>query len=134
MLRSGATLKAEETFGQGLASQQFGDYLNRLYSLSNIGQAAANQQAAAAQGTAGNMSNIALGEGAAQSSIYGNAAKGLGTAANDLLNNKGFQNWLGGSSGSIYGDFGSNVNYASNVAGPTVSSMFGMPNMSSFGY
>ena len=34
MLRSGATLKAEETFGQGLANQDFTNYFNRLYSLS----------------------------------------------------------------------------------------------------
>ena len=34
ILRSGATIKAEDTFGQGLANQDFGNYWNRLQQLS----------------------------------------------------------------------------------------------------
>ena len=36
-VRSGATIKAEETFAQGLANQDFGQYYNRLAGLSSLG-------------------------------------------------------------------------------------------------
>ena len=41
MLRSGATLKAEQTFGTGLADQDFSNYYNRLFDLSKLGESAA---------------------------------------------------------------------------------------------
>ena len=41
MLRSGATLKAEQTFGSGLADQDFTNYYNRLFDLSKLGESAA---------------------------------------------------------------------------------------------
>ena len=41
MLRSGAALKAEQTFGTGLADQEFSNYYNRLFSLANLGENAA---------------------------------------------------------------------------------------------
>jgi hypothetical protein len=137
LLNSGATIKAEEGFASGLASQQFENYVNRLFKLTAMGQSAANQQATDALNTGTNLSNIAASQGAADANIYGNTAKGLGTIANDLFKNPDFQSSLRGlfsGSGSIYGDLGSNVNYASQVAGPTVSNMFGLPNTSSFGY
>jgi hypothetical protein len=92
MLRSGATLKAEQTFGQGLADTDFSDYYARLMGLSTLGQ----NSAAGGAATAGAAANTALGGANAQSSIYGNTASALGGAANMLLNNKGFQDWLGG--------------------------------------
>ena len=42
MLRSGATLKAEQTFGTGLADQEFTNYYNRLFDLSKLGESAAS--------------------------------------------------------------------------------------------
>ena len=141
---AGARDKARIAYAEGLANQQYGayanrfdSYVNRLYSLAGAGQNSATQTATSALNTGTNMSNIAASQGAADASIYGNAAKGLGTIANDLFKSPGFQDSLRGlfsGSGSIYGDLGSNVNYASQVAGPTVSNMFGLPNMSSFGY
>lgn len=97
MLRSGATLKAEEQFGQGLAAQQFGDYVNRLYSLATLGQKSTLQQADQTQTTGANLARTDIGVGNAMSSIYGNAAQGIGGTANALLNNPSVQNWLGGS-------------------------------------
>ena len=41
MARSGATLKAEQTFGTGLADQEFTNYYNRLFNLANLGENAA---------------------------------------------------------------------------------------------
>jgi len=92
LTRSGAALKAEQTFGEGLANSDFGTYYNRLLGLSTLGANAAAGGAQTAQGAA----SAALGGANAQSSIYGNAASSLGTAANGLFNNKNFQDWISG--------------------------------------
>ena len=99
MLRSGATLKAEDTFGQGLAEQDFTNYYNRLYNLSSLGETAAAGGSPSAI-AAGNSAQTA---GTQQASIYGNAASGAAADANTLLNNKSFQNWVGGGSSSAQG-------------------------------
>jgi len=101
MLRSGAALKAEQTFGQGLANSDFGTYYNRLMGLSTLGANAAAGGAQTAQGAA----SAALGGANAQSSIYGNTANSLGTVANNLLSNKNFQDWISGppAGGAIVG-------------------------------
>lgn len=46
---SGATLQALDSYGQGMANQDYQTYLNRLQGVSASGQAAAGGQAAAAQ-------------------------------------------------------------------------------------
>jgi hypothetical protein len=85
MLRSGATLKAEETYGQGLANQDFTNYYNRLMGISTLGETAA----AGGASTAGTAAGLAQGAGNTQASIYGNAATGLGNVANNLLRTPG---------------------------------------------
>ncbi len=91
-LRSGATIKAEETLGSNLANQGFGEYYNRLMGLTTLG---ANAAAGGAQ-PAIQASKSSLDAGNAQSSIYGNEASGLGGIANNLLSNKDFQSWING--------------------------------------
>ncbi|HEY2616157.1 MAG TPA: hypothetical protein VGI78_02355 [Acetobacteraceae bacterium] len=93
MLRSGATMKAEETYGQGLANQDFTNYYNRLAGLSTLGQNAAAGGASTAQTGA----SLAQGAGNTQSSIYGNLASGLGSTVNGLFQNPAFNSWLTGS-------------------------------------
>jgi hypothetical protein len=105
--RSGAALKAEQTFGQGLASSDFGNYWNRLQQLSGSGLDAAKGIATAATGGASNIAQTDTSAAQQQSSIYGNEASSIGTAANGLMNNQGFQSYLkgiggGGGGGSIY--------------------------------
>jgi hypothetical protein len=94
ILRSGATEKAEMTYGEGLANQDFTNYYNRLYQLSGQGltgaTATGNQAVTTGQGIAGTDASAA----AAQSSIYGNLGKGISTTANTLLSNPGFQSWV----------------------------------------
>ena len=104
---SGAALQAEQTFGSGLAASDFGNYWNRLQQLSGSGLDAAKGIASAATGGATNIANTDIGQAGADASIYGNMAKSIGTSANGLMNNQGFQNWLGGSGGgggSVYSD------------------------------
>jgi hypothetical protein len=90
MLRSGATLKAEQTYGQGLANQSFQQYYNNLAGISGQGLTAATGGATTAQTGA----NLAQGAGNTQGSIYGNAATGLGNTVNSLFSNPAVKSWL----------------------------------------
>lgn len=108
LLRSGATLKAEQTFGEGLADQDFSNYYNRLFGLSQQGVTAATGGASTANaGIAGSTSlantgaALAGSTGAQEASIYGNTATGISNQANALLNNPAVKDWLG-SSGPSY--------------------------------
>jgi hypothetical protein len=100
ILRSGATIKGEETFGQGLANTDFGNYWNRLQQLSGSGLDAAKGIASAATGGAANIASTDRGAAGQQSNIIGNEASSIGTAANGLFNNQGFQSYLGGMGGA----------------------------------
>jgi hypothetical protein len=102
LLRSGATLKAEQTFGTGLADQEFQQYYKNLTGLSTLGEQAAAGGASTAQAGA----NLAQGAGNTQASIFGNTAAGLGNTVNSLFSNKDFQNWIGigGGGGGGYVD------------------------------
>ncbi len=95
MLRSGATLKAEQTFGQGLADSDFGQYYNRLAGLSTTGESAAAGSAVTAD-TAG---SLAQGAGNTQASIYGNTAGGLGSTVSGLFQNPNVQSLFNGTVG-----------------------------------
>ena len=101
MLRSGATLKGEETFGQGLAEQDFTNYYNRLFNLSQLGETAAAGGSPSAI-AAGNSAQTA---GTQQANIYGNAASSLGTSLSGLANNSQFRSNVNSlfSSGSSQG-------------------------------
>jgi hypothetical protein len=98
--RSGATIKAEQTFGTGLADQAFGEYYNRLFKLSELGENAAAKTGTNAVTTGQGIAGTDVSSGAQESSIYGNLGKGIGTTANTLFNDPSFQSWAGGSTGS----------------------------------
>jgi hypothetical protein len=100
ILRSGATIKAEETLGSNLANQDFGNYWNRLQQLSGSGLDAAKGIAGVATGTATNTANVDTGQASMDASIYGNMAKSIGTSANQLLQTTAVQNYLGGTGSS----------------------------------
>jgi hypothetical protein len=103
--RSGAAIKAEETFGQGLASSEFSNYYNRLYDLSKLGEAASVNSADASGATGRGIAATDVGAANAQSSIYGNTAQGLGNTVNSLFSNKDFQGMF--KSSPAVGDIGS---------------------------
>ena len=98
MLRSGATGKALEKFGQGLANTDFTNYYNRLAGLAGGGLTAAGGLATANQnyvanlsGNVGAMNTASTGATNAENSILGNTAQGIGGSVNSLLNNPGVQ-------------------------------------------
>lgn len=76
MLRSGATLKAEQELGNNLANQDFGNYISRLNSLSNYGITAAGGQASTDTSAAGQ-----------QASIYGNEGSNISKAIGGGITN-----------------------------------------------
>ena len=94
MARSGAALKAEQTFGTGLADKEFTDYYNRLYNLSNLGESAASGSASQTAAASTGIAQTDLSQGSADASIYSNDAKGIGNAVNSYLNNSTYQNRL----------------------------------------
>jgi len=96
LLRSGATLKAEQTFGTGLADKEFGDYYNRLFSLANLGENAAAKTGANAIQTGQGIAGTDVSSGAQYASIYGNVGKGVGSATNTLFNDPQFRSWASG--------------------------------------
>ena len=105
MLRSGATLKAEQKYGSDLANLDFGNYFSRLNALSGQGfnaatglDTASNNLTNAILGVGSSAISGATGAANAQNSIVGNVASGLGNQANSLLNNNAFLQLIGGSS------------------------------------
>jgi hypothetical protein len=115
LLNSGATIKAEETYGQGLANQDFTNYYNRLMGISTLGENAA----AGGASTANTAGYLAQGAGNTQASIYGNAASGLGSTVNSLFSNPAVKSWLGGGGDPTAGLNNANptVNYAGTTYG-----------------
>ena len=99
MLRSGATLKGEQEFGQGLANTTFGNYFNQLQQLSGNGLTAAGGIASAATGGAAQLANTDASAATAQANSIGSTASGIGSQVNQLANNTAVQNWLTGSGG-----------------------------------
>lgn len=83
MLNSGATIKAQTRFGQGIANQEYGNYVNRLASLAGVGQSATNATAALGASAASNQGNALMQAGQARASGY----NAIGNAFNSTINN-----------------------------------------------
>lgn len=84
MLRSGGQMRALTRYGQGVASDEFGNYYNRLSNIAGLGQTATNNQATLGQNFGVNASNALANMGNARASgylsqgqMYGNLA-GIG--------------------------------------------------------
>jgi len=106
LLRSGATLKAEQNFGAGLADSDFQQYYQNLFGMSKLGESAAAGQGAGSIVTGQGIANTDIGAAGAQASIFGNA-KGLGNSANALFGGGG-----GGLTNSLFGGAGSAYTYS----------------------
>lgn len=93
-LDSGATLQDLTQFGQGLASQEFNNYANRLASLAGVGQSATNAGVSQGQNFASQQGNLLGQLGNARASGYVGAFNADPLSANSLM---GFgSNLLGG--------------------------------------
>ena len=103
-LYSGATMKAVDANAQGVASDEFNNYVARLQSLAGVGQSATGSTAAAGQNYASGMSQAYQQAGQARASSYANTGNAInsavGGAAGGLLYMQGYG---GGGGGSPYG-------------------------------
>lgn len=79
---SGAEMKALTRFGQGLASQQLGNYKNSLAALAGIGQASTGQISNLGANAASNMGNAAQNAADSRASSYLNQGAALSGLAN----------------------------------------------------
>jgi hypothetical protein len=121
MLVSGGTRRAEQTYGAGLASNEFGNYYNRLSALAGQGLGASNQAGANIMTGAGNQANFdraqaqnatTLGAGLASNDTglgtgLANIHTGLGTAlSNNEMATAGRlqqnEQWAGGALSNLY--------------------------------
>lgn len=82
-LMSGSTMRAAQGYGQGLANQEYGNYMNRLAGLSSQGQSSAAMQADNNNNYAQMGTNALAGIGNAQAA----GAIGVGNAINGGLQN-----------------------------------------------
>lgn len=74
MSKSGRKAKELTRFGQGIADQQYGNWLDRYYRLAGAGQAATGQQASLGAGLTGTLANV----GNANAQAIGNYAANTG--------------------------------------------------------
>lgn len=83
-LQSGQTMKDLTRYGQGLATSNFENYMNRLQGLSNVGQQTAVQTGAFGQTAAGQIGRAQMAGGAARASGYQGQAAAWGGALEGL--------------------------------------------------
>lgn len=94
ILHSGATIKGEIGYAEGLAKQDFQTYYNNLFNLANLGENAAAKTGNNAITTGQGVAGTDVSTGAALTSIYGNEAKGISGAFNNYANNSIYQNGM----------------------------------------
>lgn len=95
-LNSGRTMQALQDYGSGLASQEYGSYMNRLAGLTDMGMGAAGNQATAGNAYATGAGNALASKGNAQAA----GAIGVGNAISGAIGNGigafQYQNMLNG--------------------------------------
>ncbi len=89
--RSGNTQRAEETLGNNLAGQDFGNYYSRLQNLVTTGTGAANTLTNAAYQTGSGVASTDTSAAAEQANIDSNTGKAIGTGLNSLNSNLSYQ-------------------------------------------
>jgi hypothetical protein len=109
-LASGGGLAALTNFGQGLASQQFGNYYNRLLSLSQLGANAASALAGSNVQSSGQIGNTQQAIGQAQAAGIVGGTNALTGAIGGGINNYLLYNALGRSSNPSSFGSGSIIN------------------------
>lgn len=86
---SGASVREGARYASGLASQQFGDYTNRLLTIAGLGNAATSNVAQAGMNAANNNSNALINNANARASAYTTQAQGVNNAVQS-----GISGWL----------------------------------------
>lgn len=85
LLHSGPAVKAEQRFGEGLASSEFGDWWNRLAGVAGVGQQATAAVTQAGQNSANNISNAYTAQGNARASSFANTGSAINSGINNVV-------------------------------------------------
>lgn len=102
-LYSGATMKAINANAQGVASDEFNNYVARLQSLAGVGQSATGSTAAAGQAYAAGASQAAQQAGAARASAYANTGNAINSAVTGAAGGLLYMQGMKAGGGSPYG-------------------------------
>lgn len=101
-LYSGAQMQANQKFGQGLGTQNYNNYANRLAALAGVGQSATTTTGEFGQNAANNIAQNQMAQGNARASGYLGGANSWANAINNGLSFYGNQqqtnalnNWFG---------------------------------------
>jgi hypothetical protein len=86
-LLSGRAVKEGERYASGLASREYGSYVDRLMQQAGLGSAGVNTSANAGANAANNISNIAVNAGAQRGSAYQGMASGVNSAVQGGISN-----------------------------------------------
>lgn len=97
LLQSGGTVKAIDRYSQGIASDEYNNFYNRLAALAGVGQSATSGTAAAGTASANGQSNAAMAAGDARASSY----LTTGSAINNGINNAMYGYMKYGSGGGL---------------------------------
>lgn len=89
-LYSGNAMRALQERGAGIASQNFGNYYNRLASLAGVGQTATNAGASYGANTASNIGNLLTQQGDARASGIIGSANAINGGIRDLASLYGY--------------------------------------------
>ena len=103
LLGSGATLKAVQRYGEGLASQEYENYANALRSMAGIGQTSTQATSAAGAQAAGGISQAIGNAGNARASSYANTGAAI---------NQGVSNIMGAYLGGAFGGGGGGATFS----------------------
>lgn len=95
MLLSGAQTKAVSDYGQNTASGEFGNYLNRLYTLAGLGNSTQQGLAGTNSGLSASSGNLTTQGGIARGSSYAQGANALASGIGQATNNAMFLGTLG---------------------------------------
>ena len=98
-LVSGATMQALQERGQNLATEEYGNYMNRLSGLTGMGMSAAGNQASAGANYASGASNALANQGNAQAAGYIGQSNALMGGINTGLNIYGYMQGMNGGTG-----------------------------------
>jgi hypothetical protein len=96
ILGSGATIKAEQRYGEGLAASEYDAYTARLSQLAGLGQSATAGTAAAGSSAANNISAALINSGNAKASSYTNTASAINSGLNNIMTAYLMRGQLGG--------------------------------------
>lgn len=102
-LASGESQRDLTAFGQGLASTEFDNYVNKLFGLSGIGQNATGQLLNVMTGADARLTSAGFANAAGQAGAADTIYSGIGNAANNAIGNTIFANALAQNDTSSYG-------------------------------